>query len=578
MRKLFKRKTQNNNEISLNAPWKKYYGDTPKNLNYFQGTIAEMIEASANKYANLMSYEYYGITCTYREFYQKIEETAKALKAQGVLENDRVTICMPNTPQGLITFYAVNMIGAIANMVHPLSAEKEIEFYLNVSNSKFLVTIDVAYEKIMHIIDNTKVEKMVVVSAAQDFGRSMTFLYWLTQGRKINVKIERENIMGWKKFIESGKKYNGNYKCHKAPDSIAVILYSGGTTGTPKGIMLSNKNFNAMAEQAGAMCHVKPKESVLSIMPIFHGFGLTVCIHAPLSHGMKCILIPAFSSKKFTGLIKKFHPNFVVGVPTLFDSLTKSSFRGDELSCITQVISGGDSLEPSLKERVDKFLHDHGSLTEVREGYGLTECSGATCLTPINSYRRGSIGIPFPDTYFKIVINGTHEEAPIGTDGEICISGPTVMAGYLDNVNETLQTLRVHDDGRIWLHTGDIGSMDADGFIYFKQRLKRIIISSGYNIYPSHVESVINKHPAVLTSTVIGVSHPHKVQVAKAYVILKDGYEPTEALKREILDYCSKNLAKYTMPTYLEFRKSLPKTLIGKVAYKELEKESEDNQ
>ena len=575
MRKLFKRKTQNNEGVALKTPWIKYYGDSPSHINYFQGTIAEMIELSANRYADLIAYEYYGNTITYSEFYKKIEEAAKALKAQGVTENDRVTICMPNTPQGLIAFYAVNMVGAVANMIHPLSAEKEIEFYLNVSNSKFLITIDIAYEKIMKIIDNTKIEKMVVVSAAQDFGRSMTFLYWLTKGRKINVKIERDNIIGWKKFIDSGKKYVGNYKCHKTMDSVAVILYSGGTTGTPKGIMLSNKNFNSMAEQASAMCHTKPEESVLSIMPIFHGFGLTVCIHTPLSCGMKCILIPDFSSKKFVGLIRKFHPNFVVGVPTLFNSLANSNFGSDELSCITQVISGGDSLDPTLKERVDKFLHDHGSLTEVREGYGLTESSGATCLTPINSYRKGSIGVPFPDTYFKIVINGTHDEAPIGTDGEICISGPTVMLGYLNDIDETIQTLRVHDDGHVWLHTGDIGSMDADGFVYFKQRLKRVIISSGYNIYPSYVESVINKHPAVLTSTVIGVSHPYKVQVAKAYVILKEGFEASETLKREILDHCSKSLAKYSMPAYIEFRNSLPRTLVGKIAYKELEKENE---
>ena len=574
MRRLFRKKTQNENSGSLNAPWTKYYGSIPSSIKYFQGTISEMIEASSTKYSRLDAYEYYGVTCTYSEFYKKIEETAKALKAQGVSENDRVTICMPNTPQGLIAFYAVNMVGAIANMIHPLSAEKEIEFYLNVAHSKFLIAIDIAYSKIMNIIDNTEVEKMVVVSAAQDFGRSLTFLYWLTKGRKINVKIDRDNIFGWKKFIESGKKYTGNYKCHKSPDSVAVILYSGGTTGTPKGIMLTNKNFNAMAEQASHMCQTTPEESVLSIMPIFHGFGLTVCIHTPLSCGMKCVLIPDFSAKKFVGLIRKFHPNFVVGVPTLFDSLTKSSFGPDELSCIKQVISGGDSLDYQLKIRVDKFLREHGSLTEVREGYGLTECAGATCLTPINAYRKGSIGIPFPDTYFKIVITGTHEEAPVNTDGEICISGPTVMAGYLDNLDETMHTLRTHDDSRVWLHTGDIGSMDGDGFVYFKQRLKRVIISSGYNIYPTHVESIINSHPAVLTSTVIGVSHPHKVQVAKAYVVLKEGYEASESLKNDILNYCSKNLAKYTMPACLEFRESLPRTLVGKVAYKELEDEN----
>ena len=575
MKKLFKRKIKNNEIKNINAPWVKYYGDVPAHLDYFQGTLVEMIEASANKYPSLVAYEYYGLTCTYQEFYKKIEETAKALKAQGVKENDRVTICMPNTPQGLFAFYAVNMIGAIANVIHPLSAEKEIEFYLNVSKSKFLITIDISYEKIMNIIDNTKVEKIIVASAANDFGRSMTFLYWLTKGRKINVKITRDNIISWKKFIESGKSFTGNYKCHKTAESVAAILYSGGTTGTPKGIMLSNRSFNSVATQAGIMCHAKTGESVLSIMPIFHCFGLTVCIHTPLSNGMKCILVPDFSAKKFVGLIRKHKPNFVVGVPTLFDGLIKSEFGPDELSVITNAICGGDSLEPTLKERVDNFLKEHGSKAEIREGYGLTESAGATCLTPDNYYRKGSIGIPFPDTYFKIVINGTHEEAPYGTDGEICISGPSIMSGYLDNIDETLQTLRVHDDGRVWLHTGDIGSMDEDGFVYFKQRLKRIIISSGYNIYPSYVEKVINEHPSVLSSTVIGVSHPHKVQVAKAYIVLKPEVDLTDDLKKEIEEHCRKNLAKYTMPAYFEYRDSLPRTLVGKIAYKELEKEKD---
>lgn len=574
MKKLFKRKPINNEVKEIKAPWTKLYGDVPSNLSYFQGTLAEMIESSASKYSDLIAYEYYGLTCTYREFYEKIEETAKALKAQGIKENDRVTICMPNTPQALFTFYAVNMVGAIANVIHPLSAEKEIEFYLNISECEFLLTIDIAYEKVVNIIGNTKVEKIVVVSAANDFGRPMSFLYWLTKGRKINVKFDDDKIMSWKKFISSGKNYIGNYKCHKTADSVAAILYSGGTTGTPKGIMLSNRNFNSVAMQAGVMCHAKSEESVLSIMPIFHCFGLTVCIHTPLSNGMKCILVPDFSSKKFVGLIRKHKPNFVVGVPTLFDSLTKSEFGHDELSMITNAICGGDSLNPELKERVDKYLKAHGSNAKIREGYGLTESAGATCLTPDNYYRKGSIGIPFPDTYFKVVIHGTHDEAPYGTDGEICISGPSVMLGYLNNINETIQTLRIHEDGRMWLHTGDIGSMDEDGFVYFRQRLKRIIISSGYNIYPSHVEAIINEHPAVMTSTVIGVSHPHKVQVAKAYIVLKDNINPSEKIKAEIEEHCRKNLAKYSMPTSFEFRDSLPRTLVGKVAYKELEKEN----
>ena len=238
------------------------------------------------------------------------------------------------------------------------------------------------------------------------------------------------------------------------------------------------------------------------------------------------------------------------------------------------MVSGGDFLTVKLKNEIDKFLHEHGSKAEVRPGYGLTESSAATCLSPTGRYREGTIGIPFPDTYFKIVKIGTHDEAEYNTDGEICISGPTVMMGYVNNEKETIQTLRVHDDGILWLHTGDIGSMDEDGYIYFKQRLKRMIVSSGYNIYPSQIEKIISEHEDVLTCTVIGIDHPYKVQVAKAYIVLKDGIEPTKEVKESIKEYCERNIAKYALPYEYEYRSSLPTTLVGKVAYRELEKEN----
>ena len=355
----------------------------------------------------------------------------------------------------------------------------------------------------------------------------------------------------------------------------AIILYSGGTTGTPKGIVLSNYNFTALATQGKIMCEpCKEGDTALSIMPIFHGLGLGVCIHIPLTVGMKCVLIPAFQAKKFTQFIKKHKPNFLVGVPTLFEALLKTDLKENELACIKTVACGGDSLSINTKKAIDKFLSDHGSTAQIREGYGLTECSGASCVTPRGLYKEGSIGIPFPDMVYKIVKIGTHEEADVMEDGEICISGPTVMVGYLKNEEETYQTLREHDDGKVWLHTGDIGCMDSEGYIYFKQRLKRMIVSSGYNIYPSQIEKIIASHKSVLSCTVIGVSHPYKGQVAKAYIVLNDGYKPTHELKEEIKAYCEENIAKYALPYEYEYRDSLPKTLIGKVSYKALEDEN----
>ena len=560
------------------SPWLNFYDDKPKHLNYFDGSIYEYLEACSRMHINLDAYEYYGKVVSYKKFLIEIEEVAKALKMQGVKENDRVTICMPNTPQGILMFYAVNKIGAIANMVHPLSSETEIEFYLNKSNSKFILTIDLLYNKVLSVIDNTNVEKIVVTKVSDRMSKRVGLLYWVSKGRK-NKKVKlRPCDLTWNDFIDKGKSYVGETLVRRDSNSEAVILYSGGTTGDPKGILLSNLNFNALALQAKAMATPNaPGDSILSIMPIFHGFGLGVCIHTALCIGMKCILIPSFSSKKFGDLIKKYRPNFLVGVPTLFSALiSNKKMAKQDLSFIKNIVCGGDQLQPDLRRNLENFLIKHGTNAKVKEGYGLTESTAAVCLTLDDYMRPGSIGVPFPDTYFKIVLPNTHDEVPYGEDGEICITGPTVMMGYLDNLTETINTLRVHEDGRLWLHTGDIASMDSDGFVYFKQRLKRIIVSSGYNIYPSYVERVINGHPAVLTSTVIGIKHPYKVQVAKAFIVLKEGIKPNNEIKNDIYEYCLKNIARYSMPYEFEYRETLPTTKVGKIAYRELEKEEEN--
>lgn len=560
------------------SPWLNFYDDKPKHLNYFDGSIYEYLEACSRMHINLDAYEYYGKVVSYKKFLIEIEEVAKALKMQGVKENDRVTICMPNTPQGILMFYAVNKIGAIANMVHPLSSETEIEFYLNKSNSKFILTIDLLYNKVLSVIDNTNVEKIVVTKVSDRMSKRVGLLYWVSKGRK-NKKVKlRPCDLTWNDFIDKGKSYVGETLVRRDSNSEAVILYSGGTTGDPKGILLSNLNFNALALQAKAMATPNaPGDSILSIMPIFHGFGLGVCIHTALCIGMKCILIPSFSSKKFGDLIKKYKPNFLVGVPTLFSALiSNKKMNKQDLSFIKNIVCGGDQLQPELRRNLENFLIKHGTNAKVKEGYGLTESTAAVCLTLDDYMRPGSIGVPFPDTYFKIVLPNTHDEVPYGEDGEICITGPTVMMGYLDNASETINTLRVHEDGKLWLHTGDIASMDSDGFVYFKQRLKRVIVSSGYNIYPSYVEKVINSHPAVLTSTVIGIKHPYKVQVAKAFIVLKEGIKPNNDVKNDIYEYCLKNIARYSMPYEFEYRETLPTTRVGKIAYRELEKEEEN--
>lgn len=561
-------------KLKLNRPWVKFYKEgVSDKLVYSDSTMVGYLLEAVARYPGNIAYEYYGRECTYREFYEAIKVTARSLKAQGVKEGDRVTICMPNTPEAIEMFYATNMVGAVASMIHPLSGEKEIELYLNEAESTFLFTIDLVYEKIHNVVDNTNVKKIVVGSVGDNLKPIKKILYKY-KSRGTTPKIElTDNIMTYREFINYGYDYEGEVVCLKRPEDPAVILYSGGTSGDPKGILLSNKNFNALAQQSFLMCDPATEgDSILSILPIFHGFGLGVCIHTPLCSGMKVILIPDFSPKKLVKTLKKYEPNFICMVPSLFEQLSKTGGIGKkDLASIKCAVCGGDFMSGNLKHRVDEILKEHGSNAEVKVGYGLTEASAATCLTPSGRYKDDSIGVPFPDTDYKIVYVGTHDEAPHGVDGEICISGPTVMLGYINNPEETIQTLRKHEDGKVWLHTGDVGCMDDDGYVFFKQRIKRIIISNGYNLYPNYIESIINQCPEVLTSTVIGIPHPRKIQVAKAFVVLKDGIKPSKEIEKKIKTYCEKNLAKYSLPAVYEFKDSLPKTLVGKVAYTKLE-------
>ena len=318
----------------------------------------------------------------------------------------------------------------------------------------------------------------------------------------------------------------------------------------------------------------EPGDRMMAIIPMFHGFVLGVSIHSMLFNGGECILVPQFTPKTYAELLKKYKPNFIAGVPTLFEALLRlDGLEKLDLSCLKGMFSGGDSLSVELKKRVDQFLKAHNASIEVREGYGTTECVTASCLTPYNMSKEGSIGIPFPDTYYKIVKVGTEDEVPYGEEGEICLAGPTVMLEYVGHPEETANTLRRHMDGLTWVHTGDLGIMDEDGFVYFRQRIKRMIITSGYNVYPSQLENILDANEYVHLSCVIGVKDPYRVQRTKAFVVLKPGVEKSEEVREKIREYCAVHMAKYAVPKEIEFRDELPKTLVGKVAYRILEEE-----
>lgn len=557
------------------TPWLKSLGDMPAHLEYFQGSMFQALKNIADKYPNYIAFDFMGKSTTYKRLIEQIESCARSLKTIGVREGDAVTIAMPNCPQAIFMFYAVNLVGGIANMVHPLSSEKELEFYINQSNSVTVVTLDQFYGKFEAIRQNTCAVNVVLASIRDELSKPVKAGYMLTEGLKIKKIPADAPVIRWKEFMRLGKACFWNYQVERKGEDPAVILYSGGTTGTTKGISLTNFNFNALAQQIVAVNPMfEPGDRMLAAMPLFHGFGLGVCIHSMLASGGRCILVPRFTAESYAKLITKYRCCFIAGVPTLYEALLRlPSMENADLSCLKGVFSGGDSLSIELKKKFDRFLAEHKAKVQIREGYGTTETVTACCLTPPHKNKEGSCGLPFPDTYIKVVKPGTDEELPYGEEGEVLLSGPTVMREYIKNPQETAATLRRHADGRTWVYTGDLGYMDEEGFTFFKGRIKRMIISSGYNIYPAQIENILDANELVHMSCVIGVPDEYRMQRVKAFVMLKPGVPANEETKEWILDYCRKHIAKYAMPKDIEFRESLPKTLVGKVAYRVLEEE-----
>ena len=550
-------------------------GDVPMHLDYFEGSMFEMLEQVAGKYPNHVAFDFMGKPTTYQKLIQQVETCARALKTIGVREGDRVTIAMPNCPQAICLFYAVNLVGGIANMIHPLSAEKEIEFYLNESESVTAITLDQFYHKFERVRKNTKVVNLIIASIKDALSKPIRAGYMLTQGRKIEKIPEDAPVIRWQEFMRLSRACFYNFKVKRTAEDPAVILYSGGTTGTTKGIVLTNRNFNALSQQViAANPMFRPGDKMLAAMPIFHGFGLGVCIHTMLTQGGRCVLVPRFTPKSYAKDLVKHRCNFVAGVPTLYEALLRlPGMEKADLSCLKGVFSGGDSLSIELKKKFDTFLYDHKASVQVREGYGTTETVTACCLTPTHMAKEGSIGLPFPDTYIKIVKPGTDEELPYGEEGEILLAGPTVMREYMKHPEETAQTLRTHEDGLTWVYTGDLGVMDEQGFVFFKGRAKRMIVTSGYNVYPAQIENILDAHELVQMSCVIGVPDPYKMQKVKAFVKPAAGVEAGEKTRQILMEYCRTHVAKYAMPYDIEFRDEMPKTLVGKVAYRVLEEE-----
>jgi len=562
---------------SQEKPYKKYYSKEQLDIKIPEKTIYQNLYESNIGNLNNVAINYFGNKITFSNLFKKIDICCKAFTKLGVKRGDIVAICLPNTPEAVIAFYALNKMGAVSNFIHPLKSQNEIKSYLNETKSKILLTYDSNYEKINNIVNETFLNNVIVSSA----GDSMPFAIKLAYKTKClkNEKFYKEEhdrkYQTWKEFINDSNSYEYN-SIDYSKDDLAVILHTGGTTGNSKSVKLSNDNFNSMITQFLVIAdNFSIGDKMLTIMPVFHGFGLCSSVHLPLSFGVTSVLVPKFEAKDFDKLLKKYKPNHIIGVPTLLKAMIKNEkINKMDLSYMKYIVTGGDTMLPEFEDEVNSFLKSHNANIKLNKGYGLSETVAGSTFSFGECNIPGSVGIPMVKTEFKIVEPNTENELGYNQLGEFCISGSTVMLGYYNNEIATQKVLRKHSDGKMWLHTGDIGYMDEDGVLYYKQRNDRMFISSGVNVYPSSIEDIISSIPEVENCVVVGKIHEYKGKIPKAYVVIKNNINNRNSVILNIKEKCELNLDKYHQPREIEIIDNIPLTNVGKVDYRLLEEKS----
>ncbi len=550
-------------------PWLAFYDSVPPHLDYPAVTLYEALAASAARVPENIAWEFFGRRATYRELLREIDGCAAVLSALGLQAGDTLLAIMPTTPQAVIAFYAANRLGARVAFIHPLSTAVEITHYLDATGAVIVLALDAFYPVVVAATPRRPLQT-ILLSRLGDYLPPLKRLgFWFTRGRQIAAIPEDARVQRWHQWMAAVTP--ATRAPVRASDDVAAVLFSGGTTALPKGIELTNANFVAQGMQAVSWVQIAGGDSMLAILPVFHGFGLAVCVNAVLMAGGTSILVPQFSADIVAGLIRSARPNFIVGVPTLYEALTRdASLQHTDLSCLKACYCGADTLPRAVKEKFEGMVAANGGNARLLEGYGLTEAVTGIMAMPVNHYREGSIGIPFPDMLARICAMGGTDELPHGTEGELCLSGPALMRGYLNDADATAQALQVHADGRVWLHTGDLARMDPDGFFYFSVRLKRMIKSSGFNVYPAQVEAVLREHSSVADACVIGVPDPSQMERVVAWVVPAAGVARSAQTGEALIAHCRERLIKWSCPREVFFIDNLPVTKVGKIDYRAL--------
>lgn len=565
--------TQNPVYASQAKPWLKYYDQKFIDQTLPALSAFEYVCQRSKNHLNDTALEYYGRKFAYADLIVNVKKTAAALRGAGVKKGDIVTVVSIMTPEIIALFYAADMMGATLNLVDPRYSVEGIREYIEEVDSHLLVCLNVVYERCRQAAKRTNVEKVIVLSPADSLPPVMAVGYKLTTPDKNKYA---SNVIRWKQFIKGGEGQSTAAEPYD-PDHACVVVHTGGTTGSPKGVMLTDDCFNGIALQFQAYPKLFHRgQKLMNVMPPFIAYGFACGIHLPLVLGFTVIIIPNLDPAKLGSLVLKHKPEHMFGVPTHYQQLAADpKLRDKDLSFIINYAAGGDSLSRGAEQTVNDFLAAHGARYPIAKGYGMTEVSSAATVAAGLDNKPGSVGIPMVNTVVAAFEPGTDQELPIGQRGELCISGPCLMKGYYNKPEETAILLRRHPDGRVWAHTGDMGYLDEDGFVFLDSRIKRMIIRhDGFKVFPSMIENVVSRHPAVHQCSVVGCADKDHTQgrLPFVYIVLKaDTTAKKKQVIRELERMCAEELPEYVQPVAYKFISSMPMTPVGKVDYRQLE-------
>jgi len=563
----------------MTRPWLSQYDQgVPTSIDFPDIPLQQFLTDTAKAYPDSTALIFFNQKISYAQLDRLADQFAAALQANGFKKGDRIALYMPNCPQFTIAYYGALRAGGIIVPSNPLYVSREIEHQINDSGATFIVVLSLMYERLRRVRSGLPLKKVIVTNIKEYFPPVLKLLFTLAKENKPdqNGETHRVDISGqpdtvwFQDFLKSGS--GKPQPVAVVPNDTAVLMYTGGTTGVPKGAELTHRNLvsNTMQLSAWNTDAVKGQSVMMTALPLTHSYSMTVAQNNSVLNGMAQVIIP--NPRDLADVLKnleKHRVEYFPGVPTLYIAINNHpEVRAGkyDLTSIKTCMSGAAGLPPEVQR---EFMALSGG--KLIEGYGLSECSPLACANPVSGGKIGYIGLPAPETDLRIVdIETGTKSLGVGETGEICIKGPQVMKGYWNMPAETAEVLRADENGDVWLHTGDIGVMEEDGYFKIVDRKKDMIIAGGFNIYPNEVEDVLYQHPAVMETAVIGVPDERRGEVVKAFIVLREGQPESEEAIRE---WCKQEMRAYMVPRYVEFRTELPKTMVGKILRRELKEE-----